>query len=144
QMRKFLLDKRQVSFPGGRLESYRASADVGRTGLRHALHERLQIRWIVGDARQHRHAVDSDVDPRLTQSSECADSRFRSRRTRLDTPRKLAIEGDERDVNREVRNAVDARQDIDVPRYERTFCNDRDAQTRVLGKHLENPACDAK
>ena len=54
---------------------------------------------------QHRHAVDPRIDSRLAEPGERADSRLRRRRARLDPARELAIERDERDVNREIGDA---------------------------------------
>ena len=55
---------------------------------------------MIGDRRQHRHHVDSSLDVVLAQPSERAQARLGRRRARLDAARELAVERDQRQVNR--------------------------------------------
>ncbi len=101
-------------------------------------HQRVELRRGVGDARQNRHDVDADVDARLAQARDAAEPGDRSGRARLEAPRKLAVDGNQRhvDVNRRV--AEDSLHDVDVARDERTLGDEADAEPRVLGEDLEN------
>src|SRR5664279_1327075 len=83
EMWELLLDEGKVALARLVLQAEGAGADVRRAGLGHALHERFEIRRIVGDAGEHGHAVDPRVDAGFAEPRERADARLGGGRARL-------------------------------------------------------------
>ncbi len=142
-MRKLLLDERQVPHPRRRTQSQRTGVHVRRAALGHGLHESLERLRRVGDRGQHRHHVDARLDVRRAQARERAQARVGRGSARLESAREIAVERDQREVDRQPRDARDARQQVDVARDERTLGDDADGQPRMLGQHLEHRPRDA-
>ncbi len=138
QMREFLLDERQISFTRSRAQSERARADVSRASFTHFLHERLEIRRIIGYAWENGHAVDTRIDPCFAKSPERPHSRFRRRRARLESSREIPAKSDQREMDMKIGDPVDAGKQVDVACDERTFRYDADLESGMLGKNLED------
>jgi hypothetical protein len=144
QLREVLRDERQVSSARGAPEAKCTGVDVCGACRRYGSHEVREVARIVRDSREDRHDVDADVNAAVSEARDRAQACFWGRRSRLDEPRELAAERDERDVNRELGARGDFLQHIDVPSDERALRDDHDRQSRVLGERFEYATGDAK
>src|SRR3954468_23912083 len=89
EMRKFLLDEREVSLTSGRLQAQCASTELGSVRRGNRTHERVEEMRRVGYAREHRHHVDADLDAMRTQPRDGAESCLGRRSARFQPTREL-------------------------------------------------------